>query len=113
MDRGYVPWVDKHKPPHGFGSHCPSVPADFSQQLLEKAVADPKKPASNRLYAVHGDWCFVAMQTRAGEYHGYPILGKDVPPRVLKLLQERGDLTQQHRERLRVQAELPREDPQG
>lgn len=110
MTRRYEPWVEKHKPPHGFGSHCPAVPEGFSQRLLEQAVADPKK-GGNRLYAVHGDWCFAAMSSNDGRYHGYPILGKDMPPAVLKLLQERGVLTRHQREKLRTQSELPSSDP--
>lgn len=115
--RRYVPWREKHKAPQGFGSPCPPMPSDgAAQQLLDGAVGDPSSPDSNKLYAVLGDWCFVAQLTRTvgdeAEYHGYPEIGKNIPTKVLRKLEQEGRITNQQKKRLRTQAALPDTPPQ-
>ncbi len=112
MDRRYEPSA-KHKAPLGFGSHCPKMPPEKSQTLLESAILEPDKPNGSKLYAVWGDWCFVAQPTRSelGTYHGYPVPGHEVPPSVLRTFQTRGDLSREQRLRLQQQTSLPERDP--
>lgn len=112
LDRRYEPWLEKHKAPQGFGARCPPMAPGLSQLLLERAVEDRGRPNSDKLYVVYGEWCFVAHKSRAGVYHGYPVLGSDVPPRVLKQLEELGRITPRQRKRLRAQSGLPRVDPE-
>lgn len=110
MPKTYVPWKEKHKRPSGFGSWCPDMPEGRAQDLLEAAIPDPD-PASNstKLYAVDGEWCFVANPTRIekGIYHGHPVTGSEVPERVLRKLEELGRITRAQRSRLRRQSTLP------
>ena len=110
----YVPWKEKHKAPHGFGTWCPQLPDGKAQLLLEGAVADPAPESrSHKLYAIDGDWCFVAQPTRIeeGEYHGYPVPGAEVPERILKLLQKAGLISPATRRALRRQTNLPTGSP--
>ena len=104
----YEPWVEKHKAPMGFGSLCPEVSKDRAQELLHVAVLDPKG-TSNALYAIDGEWCFVARPTRVeeGVFHGYPVPGCEVPNRVLRQLEDDGRITRAERIRLRSQRALP------
>jgi hypothetical protein len=93
------------------------MPSDgAAQQLLDGAVGDPSSPDSNKLYAVLGDWCFVAQLTRTvgdeAEYHGYPEIGKNIPTKVLRKLEQEGRITNQQKKRLRTQAALPDTPPQ-
>ena len=86
------------------------MPNGRAQQLLEEALPDPDPGSqSSKLYAVSGDWCFVAQVTRSEihEYHGYPVPGAEVPERVLRSLQESGRISASDRRRLRQQKSLP------
>lgn len=108
--RTYKPWEEKHKPPRGFGSWCPTMPEGRAQALLDQAIPDPDpESGSAKLYAVSGDWCFVAQVTRSetNEYHGYPVPGAEMPERVLRALHELGRLSPRDRSRLRRQRNLP------
>jgi hypothetical protein len=86
------------------------MPDGHPQQLLEEAIPDPdSESGSSKLYAVSGDWCFVAQVTRSepNEYHGYPVPGGEVPERVLRKLQDLGRISARDRSRLRRQKSLP------
>jgi hypothetical protein len=110
VPRTYQPWVEKHKPPMGFGSWCPKMPEGRAQALLDEAIADPDPQAmGGKLYAVDGDWCFVAQPTQVEReiYHGYPVPGAEVPERVLFALERVNRITRGQRNRLRRQAALP------
>lgn len=105
-----VPWEEKHEPPSGFGTWCPRLPAGRASELLAGAVADPGPGGdSTKLYAVDGEWCFVAHPSDAtGDvYHGYPVPGAEVPERVLRRLVAAGRLTRGACNRLRRQQSLP------
>lgn len=108
--RTYRPWIEKHKPPHGYGSWCPEMPDGRAQALLAQAIPDPDPGSSStKLYAVDREWCFIAQPTRLeiGEYHGYPVPGSEVPDRVLRELESVGRITRAERTRLRRQTKLP------
>ena len=113
MARRYEPWTEKHKAPRGFGSLCPVLPDGVSQRLLNTAIPHATS-LGDRLYAVVGEWCFAAAATDAarGVYHGYPLAGIEVPPVVLRELEERGDITHAQRMRLMRQASVPRLPPE-
>lgn len=114
MARRYQPWTEKHKAPQGFGSHCPELSEGRSQSLLDNAIPHATSQGQ-RLYAVLGEWCFAAAATDAtnGVYHGYPVTGTEVPPSVLKKLEERGDITHTQRMKLLKQCALPRRNPEN
>ena len=102
----------KHKWPKGFGSLCPkTLPPERISALLADAIAADDAPDAP-LYAVEGDWCFEARPTRLSEglWHGYPVPGCEVPPRVFTRLRERGDLTDARVRRLRTQRFLPSQE---
>ena len=103
----------KHKWPKGFGSPCPEeMPLADAQALLDKAVENPQDQG-DALWAVAGDWCFAARPTRIeeGVWHGYPVIGSEVPERVLKELEVAGHIDRRQRQRLRLQKSLPERWP--
>lgn len=108
MARIYEPWVEKHKPPRGFGSRCPPMDQSRTALMLSQAVADPN---SNRepptLYYAQGEAAFAAHEHAPGRYHGYPVPGREVPPAALRELRERGHITDVEFKRLLKQAALP------
>lgn len=106
-ERKYVPWREKHKAPHGFGSHCPDLPDGLPAQLLHQAIPDPAEGSGRSLYAVHGEWCFEAHQHADGTYHGFPRPGAELDERVLRALEQAGLITRGKRNRLRRQKQLP------
>ncbi len=57
----------------------------------------------------------VARPTRqgAGIWHGYPMIGSEVPEKILKLLMENGIISRQQRRRFRCQKKLPDDWPSG
>ena len=108
-NRKYEP-NEKHKHPKGFGSLCPH-PFDLhdAQTLLDNAVDGSGK----KLWAAQGRWCFCAHPTRIeeGTWHGFPVIGGDVPERILRALEDAGHITKRERKTLRRQRELPEEWP--
>lgn len=107
-ERRYVPYEEKHKRPKGFGSLCPSeIPLGVVQELLENAIEVPEEGKS--LWNARGRWCFRANPTRseAGVWHGFPMIGGEVPDRVLSSLFEAGMINRQELRRLRKQRSLP------
>lgn len=110
--RTYEPWPEKHKWPQGFGSLCPrSLRTEDAQALLEQAVEAPGE--GEALYAVSGQWVFVARPTRREEgiWHGYPVPGAEAGEQVLVRLEREGLITRHERRRLRKQKNLPPEWP--
>lgn len=102
--------MEKHKRPAGFGTWCPPMPEGRAQQLLANAIPDPEEATgSAKLYAVDGEWCFVAQPTQLDEeiYHGYPVPGSEVPERVLRQFKKAGRITVGQLNRLRRQVALP------
>lgn len=106
MNRKYEPYTEKHKRPKGFGSLCPSrMTTDEAQGLLEKAiVVDGEK-----LWVSAKGWCFCAHATRPekGIWHGFPVLGCDVPEAVLRTLQAENIISKHEMRRLRKQRRFP------
>lgn len=105
--RQYEPNV-KHKWPQGFGTLCPvEMATDEAKRLLLAAVAVPEE--GHALWAVEGDWCFVARPTRLEEdvWHGYPVPGSEVPNSVWKALIAAGTIDEHRKGRLRKQKALP------
>ena len=105
--RRYEPHAGKHKWPIGFGSLCPHpFPMEVAQDLLDRAIADDR-----RLWAASGRWCFCAHLTRTdGEeevWHGFPVIGAEVPDRVLRELRSAGFVDAREARRLRGQRALP------
>jgi len=108
MPRSYVP-NPKHKWPKGFGSLCPLMPPEVSQQLLERAVVVAGVGA-NKLWMASGGWCFCAHRSPNGgddAWHGFPVIGGDVDERVLDRLEACGIISDIERRRLRRQRSLP------
>lgn len=106
--RKYAPNGDKHKAPNGFGSLCPHpFDAASAQELLTGAIE--VEGTRRKLWAAAGKWCFCAHQTRpeANEWHGFPVIGSEVPERVLRALLERGLIDRHELRRLRKQRALP------
>lgn len=109
MPRKYVPYPEKHKHPKGFGSLCPSMPAQAPQELLDRAVVVEGVGAS-KLWSAMGSWCFCAHPSpHAGEdaWHGFPVVGCEVDERVLIRLVDEGQISAREMRRLRRQRELP------
>ena len=82
-----------------------------AQDLLDRAIQVPD--ADQALWAAQGQWCFTAKPTRVDDqvWHGYPVIGCEVDPRVLEALVQAGQLTPQQRRRLEKQRELPESWP--
>jgi hypothetical protein len=101
----------KHKEPKGYGTLCPkALTREEAQALLEVAVDDGLNETV--LYAVESDWCFAARLTRRVEdgsvWHGYPILGRDVPEAILRAWRESGRIDRKQQKRLRQQRDFPK-----
>ena len=111
--RRYVPSVEKHKRPKGFGSLCPpEMATEEAQALLDRAVSSPDT-AGSALWVVSGDWCFVARPTRLEEsvWHGYPQLGSEIREHILGKLEAAGMIDRRQKRRLRKQKQLPKKWP--
>lgn len=107
--RVYLPY-EKHKEPKGWGSLCPHpFPGDVAADLLSRAV----QVAEGKLWSATGRWCFCAHPTRLelNTWHGFPVIGGEVPHTVLKLLVASGAISEAERRRLSKQRELPAEWP--
>jgi hypothetical protein len=110
--RRYEP-SPKHKYPKGFGSLCPrELEIEEAQTLLEAAIV-VAGAGENKLWAASGRWCFCAHPTRLEDdvWHGFPVVGGDVPEPVFAALAETGQITRAERKRPRKQRELPAEWP--
>jgi len=86
------------------------MPEGRAQELLDQAIADPDPDSkSGKLYAVDGEWCFVAQRSEvSGElYHGYPVPGGEVPERVLYEMFRAERFPRGVLNRLRRQSALP------
>jgi hypothetical protein len=81
--------------------------ADESQELLQNALQLPDEPTV--LWAISGEWCFAARPTRPelNVWHGYPVVGSEVPERVLRAMATHGRITRHQLRRLRKQRTLP------
>ena len=109
MSRVYVPSVEKHKWPKGYGSLCPKMPLDVPAGLLEQAIEVPAVGA-NKLWAASGRWCFCAHPSPGAgpeAWHGFPVTGAEVDERVLDALQAGGLINPRERRNLRRQRQLP------
>lgn len=114
--RVYQPWKEKHKPPAGFGTHCPTeLTVEEAQDLLDKAIADEEAGGEPKLYMVSNGWIFVAQATVAdkGVYHGYPVPGAEVEYRILRRLEQVGIITSREKWRLVKQKALPERYSEG
>lgn len=107
MERSYEP-NPKHKEPKGFGTLCPgAMPRQDVALLLNEAVA-----VDNALWAVAGAWCFKAFRTHPHGaenhvWHGFSVVGGDVPEEVFEALESAGKIDRPQRRRLRKQRALP------
>jgi hypothetical protein len=109
MPRTYVPYVEKHKWPKGFGSLCPRMPDGEPRELLEKAISVPGVGAK-KLWMASGRWCFCAHPSpHAGSdaWHGFPVIGGEVDERVLNALYHNNHISRREMKLLRAQRELP------
>lgn len=106
----------KHKFPKGYGTLCQrSVGLEHAQELLDRSVADDPdgRGLVRRRYSVCGPAAFEAKLHHGSDdapescWHGYPILGSDVPQNVIDRWVEAGDLDRVAARRLRRQRTLP------
>lgn len=110
MPRVYEPWVEKHKAPRGFGSHCPALPDGRAQAMLDAAVPDPNSVRNPpALYFSDGECVYVAHAHGTEVYHGYPVPGREAPPSALKALMAARLITDTQFRRLLKQAAVPGE----
>lgn len=63
----------------------------------------------NKRWAAAGSWVFCAHPTRleTGIWHGFPVIGSEVPERVLVALEASGQIDRRDRRRLAGQRALP------
>lgn len=107
----YSPYAETHERAKGLGSlRPPRMPLQDAGKLLNESIRVPGHGEHKR-WAASGRWCFCAHPTRREEncWHGFPVIGGEVPEAVLRALEEAGHISRQERRRLRKQRSLPEE----
>lgn len=111
----YVPST-KHKRPKGFGEVCPTgLMTHDAQGMLAHAISVPEV-REKAVWAADGQWLFMAYPAHPHtperpDWHGFPVVGAKVDPRVLKALMDAGLIDLRQFRTLARQKQLPMEWP--
>lgn len=98
----------KHKWPKGFGSICPHLSEVDAQKLLDRSVSIADDSGAVQRWVVYDVWVFRALSEDHGAtWHGHPVIGADVPDRVMQQLVAAGHISDNKKRKLRKQDRLP------
>lgn len=92
--RRYSP-TNKHKT-GGWGTEM-DLDDTTAEQILNEGITSPNR---KQVYSYHDGKLYEFQPDNAGGYHGYPVPGNEVPPKVLKELRDNGNITNTEYKRL-------------
>lgn len=85
--RKYQP-TQKHEK-GGWGTEM-DLPPETAQTVLDNGITGPN---GSQIYGHHDRKLYEFQPDNTGGYHGYPVRGTEVPPKVLRTMKDNGTIT--------------------